>query len=301
MSNLPLVSILIPTYNRPHYFQIALCSALRQTYPNIEIIVCDDSTNYDTAALIAPYLQQHPHIKYVKNERQLREQNWDRCMELAAGEFINYLMDDDIFHEKKIDLMMQYLLRDPEVSLVTSYRQMIDVNGSSLPDNPANTCLFPEVTILEGRDLARIALGRCQNVIGEPTTVLFRRSRLNGRFGNFAGNQYHGLNDLATWVSLSSRKGVYIPQALSYFRVHPGQNQSQDEYLGSAIYEWLILIRDAMNHGVFKQVNDVRTAFLNYRAMSTGLIQILTSHNRFDLLEKNKVNEVMQYVDAVLK
>ncbi|MEH7221468.1 glycosyltransferase family 2 protein, partial [Bacillus toyonensis] len=40
----PLVSILIPTYNRPHYFQLALDSALAQTYPNIEIIIGDDST-----------------------------------------------------------------------------------------------------------------------------------------------------------------------------------------------------------------------------------------------------------------
>ena len=41
MTNIPypLVSILIPTYNRPHYFQLALKSALAQTYPNIEIII----------------------------------------------------------------------------------------------------------------------------------------------------------------------------------------------------------------------------------------------------------------------
>lgn len=39
IKNPPLVSILIPTYNRPHYFKIALESALAQTYSNIEIIV----------------------------------------------------------------------------------------------------------------------------------------------------------------------------------------------------------------------------------------------------------------------
>ncbi len=39
IKNVPLVSILIPTYNRPHYFKIALESALAQTYSNIEIIV----------------------------------------------------------------------------------------------------------------------------------------------------------------------------------------------------------------------------------------------------------------------
>ena len=45
---MPLVSILIPTYNRPDYFKIAFESALNQTYSNIEVIVCDNSTNEKT-------------------------------------------------------------------------------------------------------------------------------------------------------------------------------------------------------------------------------------------------------------
>ena len=60
IKNLPLVSILIPTYNRPHYFKIALESALAQTYSNIEIIVGDDSTNNETEKLIyRHYLHKH--------------------------------------------------------------------------------------------------------------------------------------------------------------------------------------------------------------------------------------------------
>ena len=39
INKMPLVSVLIPTYNRPHYFEKALCSVLEQTYPNVEIII----------------------------------------------------------------------------------------------------------------------------------------------------------------------------------------------------------------------------------------------------------------------
>ncbi|MEB3100432.1 glycosyltransferase [Ferviditalea candida] len=300
MSRQPLVSILIPTYNRPHYFHQALQSALHQTYCNIEIIVCDDSSDHRTADLIAPYLAQHPQIKYVKNERQLGEQNWNRCMQLSQGEFINFLMDDDLFHLRKIESMMPFMLNDPKIYWVTSYRQMIDGNGVPLPDNPANARLYPETRVLDGQELASTALSRCQNVIGEPSTVLFRRKSLTGPFGNFNGNQYHGLNDLATWVSLSRGKAVYIPEALSFFRVHPEQNQTKIEYLTSAIYEWLILLRDAMHTGVFKRVNDVRNGFLNHQSMSAGLIEIAASRNRHDLLEKNKARDVVAYLDEVL-
>jgi len=66
--NLPLVSILIPTFNRPHYFKIALESALAQTYSNIEIIVGDDSTTNETEKLIyRHYLHKHKHITYIRN------------------------------------------------------------------------------------------------------------------------------------------------------------------------------------------------------------------------------------------
>ena len=68
INNPPLVSILIPTYNRPHYFKIALESALAQTYSNIEIIVGDDSTNNETEKLIyRDYLHKYKHITYIRN------------------------------------------------------------------------------------------------------------------------------------------------------------------------------------------------------------------------------------------
>ena len=68
----PLVSILIPTYNRPHYFKIALESALAQTYPNIEIIIGDDSTNDETEILInEQYLPNYKNITYIRNTTTL--------------------------------------------------------------------------------------------------------------------------------------------------------------------------------------------------------------------------------------
>ena len=66
VDQLPLVSVLIPTYNRPRYFEEALCSVLEQTYPNIEIIVGDDSTNDETEKVLQKYLCDHSNITYIK-------------------------------------------------------------------------------------------------------------------------------------------------------------------------------------------------------------------------------------------
>ncbi|MED3574367.1 glycosyltransferase family 2 protein, partial [Cytobacillus praedii] len=90
-SDLPLVSILIPTYNRPDYFELALKSALEQTYENIEIIIGDDSTNNLTESLVKDkYLPFYNNIRYIRNETNLGQFDNDlKLMELSSGEYIN--------------------------------------------------------------------------------------------------------------------------------------------------------------------------------------------------------------------
>ncbi len=142
MESKPLVSILIPAYNRPHYLRLALESAINQTYPNIEIIICDDSTNMDVSVMLKPYLVRYPNIKYFKNDTVLFVKNWNKCFELSSGEYVNYLMDDDLFHPEKIERMMACCLEMPDVALVTSYRQLIDGSGNERPAVYATRRLF---------------------------------------------------------------------------------------------------------------------------------------------------------------
>ena len=115
MTNIPypLVSILIPTYNRPHYFQLALKSALAQTYPNIEIIIGDDSTDNLTEELVRQsYLPMYKNIIYIRNSPSLGQfQNDLFLFERATGDYINYLMDDDLLHPDKIQQMMSFFYR----------------------------------------------------------------------------------------------------------------------------------------------------------------------------------------------
>lgn len=63
----PLVSVVIPAYNRPDTLKIEIDSVLEQTYPNIEIIICDDSSDDRVQKMLDPYLGSNPKIKYYKN------------------------------------------------------------------------------------------------------------------------------------------------------------------------------------------------------------------------------------------
>ncbi|WP_246073102.1 glycosyltransferase [Paenibacillus dokdonensis] len=260
----PLVSILIPTYNRPDYFRQALESVLNQTYKNIEIVICDDSTNDETEKLIKNYLVNHPNIRYYRNEKNLGQFKNDlKCMDLAKGNYVNFLMDDDLFHPEKIDKMMWYFIADDteEISLITSHRQVIDRYGNHLTDWYATQRLFHEDRIIDGIAFGELLLKNVTNFIGEPTTVLFRRNSLHEQFGTFCGRDNGCTVDLASWLNLLSEgKIVYISETLSYFRIHEGQQLQSSKMLLLGRVDFAHQILNAKSKGFFRNNSDYLSA-----------------------------------------
>ncbi|MGP0580340.1 glycosyltransferase family 2 protein [Paenibacillus peoriae] len=279
----PLVSVVIPAYNRPHTLKIAIDSVLEQTYPNIEIIICDDSTTNEVQEMLDSYLGSCPQIKYYKNEKNLFLKNWHKCFDLASGEYINYLMDDDVFHKEKIEKMIHFFRNFENITLVTSYRQTMNESGALIPPIYATKRLYDETRIMDGKILANVALTRCLNVIGEPTTVLFKKTDLIERFGIYKGRQYSLLNDLASWLTLLSKgKAVYISEELSYFRIHPNQN---NQTLGpKAFTEWLDIMIASRDDG-FLDTNDLfKTALHSYHERIKGLPQFVSDVERIETI-----------------
>ena len=249
----PLVSILIPTHNRPDYSEEALRSALAQTWPNVEVVISDNSDDERTRERFAPYLEAHPNIRYLRSPGLDPIDNFNNCFHAAQGEFVSYLMDDDLFHPTKIERMMGAMLGNPAVGLVTSFRQLIDAEGRPIAQLPGTERLFETDTLIGGASLGVMMLTNGNNLVGEPTTAIFRRSVIGARFGIFLDRQYVTLSDVATWLqALSSSDCIYLPEALSYFRIHGGQDQQRGNVIRiQANVEWLQLLCDAMTHGKF--------------------------------------------------
>lgn len=242
----PLVSILIPTYNRPIYFKQALISAVLQSYPNIEVVICDDSTNNNSQKIALQYKKKFPYkIKYYKNKiTKGGRLNFQSALEKANGEYINFLMDDDLFHPQKIERMMQYFLADTNenITLITSYRQPIDANGNKIPDFSFTKKRFISDTIVDGISASNSMI-LDGNWIGEPTTVLFRRKNLIEPFGHFHGSQYYSAVDMASWLSLLSRGNlVYISDTLSYLRMHSFNVGKNEQLKINSTYDWVHML-----------------------------------------------------------
>lgn len=258
----PMVSILMPTHNRPDYAELALQSALAQTWRNIEIVISDNSDNDDTERRFAPYIAQHPCIRYLRVPSCTALENFLNCYDHARGEYINFLMDDDLFHPQKLERMMDCLLGQSTVGLVTSFRQLIDDVGREMPpSSPSTQRMFDTMRMVSGADMSRYLLTSGQNVLGEPTTVLFRKRELKDRFGRFHGHQYSVISDMVSWLAiLANTHCVYLPEPLSYFRIHGEQGQNLRPVQVRGALENLRVVVDSWRHtpALFEGV-DVRS------------------------------------------
>lgn len=254
----PKVLIGITTYNRPEYLQIALRSAMGQTYRNLEIIITDDSTNDDTANVISTYLAKDKRIKYFKNENFSARDNgiWlIRYVKASDVEYFNHLMDDDMLYPTKIEKMMTYYLEYEGISLVTSYRHIIDGNGVICPNGDYTRQVFTQDAIMSGNDAGREMLTKCWNFVGEFSTTLLKTSLLRDDvlYGCVDIIDFDlGLVDASTWLQLFTRGNlVYIAEPLSAFRIHDNQSQKSEVTSRCCMLHWGRLIKFALDNNLF--------------------------------------------------
>lgn len=224
----PLVSVVIPTYNRPEYFREALESVLSQTYRNIEVFITDNSHNTKTKELIVPYLKKYRNIIYEHHPDFESNDNWNRARKYNNPDavYVNWLMDDDLFVPEKIAKMVDCYEQNEGLALVTSYREMIGANGEKINDSQWKP-VFNQTTRVDGGTVGREILVSGQNCVGEPTTVLIKKEYLNNNDLGFSGEEgEYFLSDFPTWLAcLQHGDLLYIRESLSLFRIHEGQSQ----------------------------------------------------------------------------
>jgi glycosyltransferase involved in cell wall biosynthesis len=128
----PLISICIPTYNRPDLLRLAIESCLQQTYADIEIVISDDSTNDDSSELIQQFAQPEI-IKYHHNRPSLRQaENVNRLFDLAQGDRLVLLHDDDLLLPDAIQKMVDCWTAHPEIEVCFGKQYIITMTGDRI-------------------------------------------------------------------------------------------------------------------------------------------------------------------------
>ncbi len=110
MEREPLVSVIVRTCNRPNVLRNALDSIRKQTYQNIEVVLIEDGPNA-SQFLVEEYKCLNV-VYYAMNDRCGRTKVGNKGLELAQGEYINFLDDDDIFLPRHIELLTESICRE---------------------------------------------------------------------------------------------------------------------------------------------------------------------------------------------
>jgi glycosyltransferase involved in cell wall biosynthesis len=258
----PLVSILIPAY-RPRFFAQALASARAQQYPELEIVVCDDSPGAEIGAAVRAAADSR--IRYEHHERALGfAGNFTRLFTLARGEFAKYLNDDDVLHQDCVPRLLAALHAHPSAVLATSRRLVIDSAGNTLPGDAATAPLAPADREMDGRALGCFLLRQSLNRIGEPSTVLFRKDALaleGDSVFRWGENDYECLADLSLWLRLLARgSAAWVADALSAYRYHPEQQQRTAGTSIRCVVERWLLVEDGARAGFLDKGEDYEEA-----------------------------------------
>ena len=103
----PLVSVLLPTYNRRRYLPYALGSAVRQTYRNLEIFVVNDG-GHDVRDVVQSF--DDPRISFIdRRENRGKPHSLNEALARARGKYVAYLDDDDIYYPNHVQVLVDAL------------------------------------------------------------------------------------------------------------------------------------------------------------------------------------------------
>lgn len=126
LSEKPLVSIIITTYNRKGIIQRAIESVYSQTYKNIELLIIDDNSDYNIRDHLSYYYHKD-NFHIYENEENLGA-NASRCKGIrkSKGRYVAFLDDDDMWKESKLEKQLEKMAKFDELVTITSGRELIN-------------------------------------------------------------------------------------------------------------------------------------------------------------------------------
>lgn len=202
------MSVALATYNGGRFLREQLDSIYAQTWPNIEVIVCDDSSSDDTVAILEEYRQSHD-LRYEVNDRNLGfVRNFERVLSRCSGSFIALADQDDVWLPEKIEKLLGSI---GTASLIYSDAFLVDEDGVVLPGSLVSTS---GVRPVNGKEFEYFVCNAC--VTG--CTALFRRELLDVALPIPSYETYH---DWWLAVVASRLNGVvYLDARLTKYRQH---------------------------------------------------------------------------------
>lgn len=114
----PIVSVILPTYNRSSYLERSVNSVINQTYKNWELLIVDDGSTDGTGTVVATFIEKFNNIRYIKHSNRKISLTINSGILAAAGEFVTFLGSDDEYKPDHLGSRMELFRADPSLDFV---------------------------------------------------------------------------------------------------------------------------------------------------------------------------------------
>jgi len=199
---MPLVSIVVPSYNKAAFLREAIESVLNQDYANIELLVFDDGSTDNTRTVLESFGNR---FFWESHSNMGQANTLNKGWQLAKGSILAYLSADDVLLPEAVGVSVRLLLDHPEVVMTYCDFNIIDPSSKVV-----RRVFTPDFDYQE----------MVRNVICYPGPGAFFRREAFSQLGGW-NPAYRQMPDFEYWLRLG-RIGAFcrIPKVLADFRVH---------------------------------------------------------------------------------
>lgn len=275
ISNTPLVTIMIPVYNRESLIKETLLSALNQDFEDYEVVVVDNKSTDNTYEILKDYTQKYTNLRIFQNSRNLGPVlNWKVGIENSRGRYLKILWSDDQIDSNFLKETVPILEKDEEIGFV--YTSTILRLGSS----EHIEYIWGNSGKYFSRDFITAHYIGGKSVPLSPGNALFRTKDIKESFiidiknpKNLDFKRYGAGNDLLMYLITASRYKYFhfIKENFSIFKVHDGSfsitNDIQEYYLISKVY-FLNEVPDSIRKKDFDKFFTKLFCHKNYKYLS---------------------------------
>lgn len=204
MQNMPLVSVVIPSYNHEKYVSDSIKSVINQTYKNIELIVIDDGSKDSSVSIIQKLADEYK-FKFIHRPNKGLCATLNEGLNLANGKYFCAVASDDKFILDKIEKQVKFMEENPDVAVCCG-------NHIEFNENYENKISLKFDKKYDFETMLELDL------ISAPTAMI--KSEVLKKLGGYDENMI--IEDLDMWlrIAYAGYKIAHIDEYLTYYRNH---------------------------------------------------------------------------------
>lgn len=283
---IPLTSLLIPTYNRLAGLEACLHSVLAQDLDELEIVISDNASTDGTWECVNDLTGHDSRVRRRRNPENLGwTRNMEALLEASTGPLVKFVFSDDILAPGALQRLREPLLHEPGVVISTGPWTMIDGEGRPIEGAPECSLPLPDGVVVPGPEVIRLLFSRCANFVGSHSVPLLRRDVLKPRVGHQA--RWATLLwafDLGNWMdALQQGDLAYIGGApVLAFRNPPRPPEALAERVAGIYGDLWDLVQEALESGLLNHEEALRASatFLFLAVPNLHIPPFAPSHSR---------------------